>query len=360
MSSTYTKSTSTQTSHSETKGGSRTTSGSETTGGSSTRGGSKTTGGSSSRTYAAGVVDKNTQAQRNKYTQDYKQSATVTNAYNRLQNQLNNQPGAFNSTYQAQLDNIYDKIVNRQPFEYNFNADPIYQQYKNNYINQGRNAMKDTVATTTALTGGYSNSYAQTAGQQTYQQYLTELNNVLPQLQQQAYQRYQDEGNNLATQYSLASDRYSKDYQQYRDTVADYRSDRDYLTNLYNQERNFDYSQYTANRAFWNDEYWKQRNADMRTEGSNWSNTENWSDTSNWSKTNSWSNTDSWSTTDGKTTTSSESTSTTESSGGGGGGGGRKSSGKKSGKDETPVVVQKQATPMWPYKRSLLTLKPKN
>lgn len=236
---------------------------------------SETTGGQ--KTYASGYVDETTRANKELYGKDYQESANVTNIYNKLQNKLNNEPGAFSSPYMAQLDTLYNKIVNREKFNYNFNADPVYQQYKANYISGGKNAMKDTVAQTTALTGGYSNSYAQTAGQQTYQQYLHELNNIIPQLEQQNYQRYQDEGNNLQNQYNLASDRYNKDYQTYRDTVADYKADRDYLSNLYQQERSFDYGKYTANRQYWNDEFWKQRNSESTTD--TWSNTTSTSET---------------------------------------------------------------------------------
>ena len=229
-----------------------------------------------SKTEASGQVAENTQRNRDLYAQDYKQSADVTAIKNRLNNTLNNQPGDFSSTYTNQLDAIYNKIVNREPFQYNFNADPVYQQYKSNYISGGKNAMKDTLAQASALTGGYNSSYAQTAAQQTYQQYLQELNNVIPQLEQTNYQRYQDEGQNLQNQYNLASDRYSKDYQAYRDTVADYRADRDYLTNLYTAERGFDYDKWAANRSYWNDEFWKERNSASTTTNTS----ETWTTTS--------------------------------------------------------------------------------
>lgn len=269
---------------------------------------SETTGGS--KTYASGYVDETTRANKELYGKDYQESAQVKNIYSQLQNKLNNEPGKFTSTFDNQLLNVYNKIVNREPFKYNFNADPVYQQYKANYISGGKNAMKDTVAQTTALTGGYSNSYAQTAGQQTYQQYLQELNNVIPQLEQTNYQRYQDEGQNLQNQYNLASDMRNKEYQQYRDTVADFKSDRDYLTNLYNQERSFDYGKYTANRQYWNDEFWKQRNSESTTDS--------------WSKT---------------TSTSTTNTSTS----GGGGGSSRSSSGSSSSKIKNLTDKEKKA-----------------
>ena len=163
--------------------------------------------------------------------------------------------------------------MNREEFNFNMNENSLYQQLKNQYSVLGKQAMQDTMGQAAAMTGGYGSSYAQTAGQQTYQNYLQELNSQLPDLYSMELQRYQQEGENMQNQYALSRDMYDTEYGQYRDSVSDWQADRDYYSGLYQDERNFDYGKYSDNRTFWNDEYWNERNAEQTTESSSWENT---------------------------------------------------------------------------------------
>lgn len=101
-----------------------------------------------------------------------------------------------------------EKITSRKPFSYDLNGDALYQQYKDNYINQGRMAMADAVGQAAAMTGGYDNSYAQTVGQQIYNGYLQELNNRIPELYSLALEKYKSEGDELTNRYALLKDDY--------------------------------------------------------------------------------------------------------------------------------------------------------
>lgn len=166
--------------------------------------------------------------------------------------QLNSlqKPGNFQFSFQNNLDDVINKIQNREKFSYDLNGDALYQQYKNQYITQGQQAMMDTMGQAAALTGGYGNSYAQSVGQQTYQGYLQELNNKVPELYQLALDQYNREGEDLYNQYSLYADRENTEYGKYRDTVSDYNTERGYLTDQYNTERDFDYGKYTDERNY--------------------------------------------------------------------------------------------------------------
>ena len=159
-------------------------------------------------------------------------------------------PGEYQSSWQNNLNDIINKIGNREKFSYDLNGDALYQQYKNQYVTQGQQAMMDTMGQAAALTGGYGNSYAQTAGQQTYQGYLQQLNDRVPELYQLALDQYNREGDELYNQYSLYADRENTEYGRYRDTVSDYNTERDYLTGQYNTERDFDYGQHIDDRNY--------------------------------------------------------------------------------------------------------------
>ena len=120
-----------------------------------------------------------------------------------------------------------DAYLNREDFNYDFNADALYQLYKNRYLSQGKMAMEDTMGQAAALTGGYGSSYAQHVGQQAYHQYLQELHDVIPELYQLAYDRYQNEGKDLYQRYALLDEQEQTEYDRERDAVADQQWDQE-------------------------------------------------------------------------------------------------------------------------------------
>ena len=180
----------------------------------------------------------------------YQESDTVKQAQALLQQQMAQKPGEYQSQWQSQLDAVMDKILNREKFSYDMNADALYQQYKDQYTTQGKQAMMDTMGQAVALTGGYGNSYAQTVGQQTYQGYLQNLNDKIPELYQLAMDQYNQEGDALLQQYGMYADREEQDYGRYRDQVGDYNTELDYLTGRYDAERDYDYGKYADDRAY--------------------------------------------------------------------------------------------------------------
>lgn len=135
--------------------------------------------------------------------------------------QMENSAPSFTSDYDGQISELYDKIVNRDPFSYNYSTDPLYGQYKESYTQQGQQAMRDTMGQAAALTGGYASSYGQAVGQQTYDTYLQRLNDVLPELYGAAYDIYTAEGDKLTEELGLANALRESEYQKYRDTVGD-------------------------------------------------------------------------------------------------------------------------------------------
>ena len=115
-------------------------------------------------------------------------------------------------TNEQQMQEIMDKILNREEFHYDMDADALYQQYKDKYMKQGALAMQDTMGQAASMTGGYGNSYAQTVGQQVYNQHLGQLNAVVPELYALARDQYGAEGNALLNQYSILADRENTQY----------------------------------------------------------------------------------------------------------------------------------------------------
>lgn len=140
----------------------------------------------------------------------------------------------YESKYGSQIEQTLDKILNKEDFSYDFNADPLYQNYKDSYTKLGNEAAMNAAASASALTGGYGNSYAATAASQANQQYLTQLNERIPELHNAALAKYQMEQENLYNQFGALQSEEGRLYGIYRDDVSDYYSDWSNLMNGYN------------------------------------------------------------------------------------------------------------------------------
>ena len=172
------------------------------------------------------------------------------------------------SKYQSRIDALADAILNREAFSYNKDEDPLYQQYKESYTRGGQRGMQDTLAQVSARTGGLASSYAQSAAQQTYNNYMAQLADKVPELYQLAYSMYQDDLANQRSDLSMlqglddtAYGRYIDtrdfDYGIYRDEVGDsqwqqqfdYNAQQDALAQQ-NWQTQWDYeTQQTANNT---------------------------------------------------------------------------------------------------------------
>ena len=209
-------------------------------------------------------VSENTQNILGKYGAGYTPSAAVSQAQKYLSDVVAGKPGAYQSSYKQQLDDLYNQVMNRPQFSYNAATDPMYAQYRDQYMNLGNQAMMDTTAQAAALTGGYGNSYAATAGNQAYQAYLQQLNNVVPDLYQMALQRYQQEGDDLNTRYGMTAELENQDYGRYQQDLANWQAEREAANADYWNQYNADYGQYADQMDYWS-QMAAQENAQWNT-----------------------------------------------------------------------------------------------
>lgn len=204
----------------------------------------------------------------------YTPGSAVQQAQAYLNQVQSRRPGEYQSQWDGELTELYNRIANRKPFSYDIGTDPVYQQYREQYQRQGRLAMQDTMGQAAALTGGYGSTYGEQVGQQAYNAYLQNLNDVVPDLYNAAYNRYRDEGTDLYNQYGLLSDRENQAYSRYRDTVNDYYSDLSDARSAYDSAYSRDYNQWSDQLSYWsqkaaneNSAYLQQLAAQSRARG---------------------------------------------------------------------------------------------
>lgn len=182
----------------------------------------------------------------------YQKGQRLLNLEEEQKRTLGAKPAAWDrEKNEAPVQLALDAYKNRGKFSYDINTDALYNQYKDQYVNQGKQAMMDVMGQASAMTGGYGNSYAQTVGQQTYQGYLQGLNDKVPELYQLALEKYNQEGADLLNAYGLEKDKYDAGYGEWQDAMAQWNADRDYITGAVQNEQAYDYGLYSDgyNRA---------------------------------------------------------------------------------------------------------------
>ena len=211
--------------------------------------GSYTGGGSSGKTSTStnlplGKVSDGTAAALDRLERGYTPSSDVEAEQALLDSLAQLRPGDYESDFTAQLDALYQEISSRPGFSYDPGSDAAYQSYALQYARQGRAAMADTLGQTAHLTGGYGSSYAQSAAQQSYQRYLQQLSDVLPQLQSAAYSRYRDEGDALLDRYKLLQGQDEEAYGRWQDLVSAWQKEVSQAQSRYDQISSRDLKNY--------------------------------------------------------------------------------------------------------------------
>lgn len=182
----------------------------------------------------------------------YSQSDEVTAAYEKLKNRENEAAPTYSSKYAEKIDELLSEIEGRKAFTYDFMSDPLYRNYRDRYVSEGKRASREAAAAAAALTGGYSNSYGTTAAAEASGRYMTELQSLIPSLYEAALKRYDSEGDALLDKLGLYRDLDGDDYDRYRDTVSDRESELEYLLNRYKLLYNNDYASYEDALKQWN------------------------------------------------------------------------------------------------------------
>ena len=197
------------------------------------------------------------------YTQrQYAESDAVKRLREQMEAQTAAKPAEYTSKWQPKVDAAAQSILDRKAFSYDVNGDALWDQYKDQYLSLGKQAMQDTIGQAAALTGGYGNSYAQLAGQQAYQGYVRGLTDKIPELEQLAMDRYNQQGQQLYDQYNLLNTQEQSAWNQWLQNYNLWNDERGYLSGRYDTERGYDYG---VHRDTVSDDQWKaQFDEDIR------------------------------------------------------------------------------------------------
>lgn len=173
-------------------------------------------------------------------------------------------PAAYQSKYEATIDEILNTIKNRQAFDVNNDANyqALYDQYAERYKANAERAMNDAMASANAATGGYGSTYGQVAGQQAYDRTMEGLNDQNMALMNLAYQIYEGDRANDYNKLGAYQGQDNTLYSRYRDDVNDWYNDRAYYANQYQQNYANDRNAFENDRSYNAGQYWNSYNSD--------------------------------------------------------------------------------------------------
>lgn len=154
---------------------------------------------------------------------------------------------SYTSRYDEKLNELVDQILNRDPFRYDAENDPLYQFYQDKYQRNGDKAMRDTLGAQAARTGGLSSSYAGSVAQQSYNDYMQGLNDIVPELYKLAYSMYKDDEDSQRANVEMLRALEQGDYAKFQDLLAQYNTDRSFNYGVFSDARNFGYQQQRDN-----------------------------------------------------------------------------------------------------------------
>ena len=102
--------------------------------------------------------------------------------------------------------NYLKQYLGRDPFEYDINADEMYNIYRDEAIKTAEKARRDTAAQAAGLTGGYGSTYATQLGSAAYNDVMSNLDGMIPELYNAALAKYENEGADLLEKADIAGE----------------------------------------------------------------------------------------------------------------------------------------------------------
>ena len=158
--------------------------------------------------------------------------------------------GTFSNPYQKQMEQVLSSYLNRDPFSYNPDSDPVWQQYQKTYLREGQRAREDAIGSYAAAAGGQTSTAAMQAASQAQDYYNAKMADQLPALYGQAYDRWMDEGEQYSDQLDTLRGLNS-------DALSAWNANRNLLNNQMDTFRGLSsdaLSEWNANRALTKDQ----------------------------------------------------------------------------------------------------------
>ena len=153
----------------------------------------------------------------------------------------------------ANVDDLFDQVMNQEQFSYDPQTDALFQMYKKQYQQQGQRAMKNAMGVGAAMSGGYNSSAAQTASQTAYTGYMDALNEKASETYQNALDMYKYNSQQLLDRYNLVREANAAGNKAYYQKLGAASDNLNHAYNAWSSDREFQYGKYNDDRQYYLD-----------------------------------------------------------------------------------------------------------
>lgn len=195
--------------------------------------------------------------QYNPYAETEEQKRQREAAQQLAYSQPNNAP----NNYAQQMQEMYNRVASKGAFSYDKANDKAYQQWAEFYRQLGGLSTAATQRAAENLTAGYGSTYAPQVAAQTDNAYQANVDAALPAFYQQSQEEWYAQKQNDLAAYQAAIEGYKNIENSNANRNNAWADIAGAAAGRSNQENANAINQYTDNRDFWLDQYWKEQNA---------------------------------------------------------------------------------------------------
>lgn len=207
------------------------------------------------------AISNNTRSKYEQYNTPYAEIEEQKRQREAAQQLAYSQPNNAPNNYAQQMQEMYNRVASKGAFSYDKANDKAYQQWAELYRQLGGLSTAATQQAAENLTAGYGSTYAPQVAAQTDNAYQANVDAALPAFYQQAQEEWYAQKQNDLAAYQAAIEGYKNienSNANHNNAWADIAGA---AAGRSNQENANAINQYTDNRDFWLDQYWKEQNA---------------------------------------------------------------------------------------------------
>lgn len=207
------------------------------------------------------AISNNTRSKHEQYNTPYAETEEQKRQREAAQQLAYSQPNNAPNNYAQQMQEMYNRVASKGAFSYDKANDKAYQQWAELYRQLGGLSTAATQQAANNLTGGYGSTYAPQVAVQTDNAYQANVDAALPAFYQQAQEEWYAQKQNDLAAYQAAIEGYKNNENSNVNRNNAWADIAGAAAGRSNQENANAINQYTDNRDFWLDQYWKEQNA---------------------------------------------------------------------------------------------------
>ena len=181
----------------------------------------------------------------------YSESENLKASRDELAEIESGRPSEYQSKYDDEISQLINELGETKKFNYDVESDPLWHSIKDQYQRNAILGMQNAMGDAANLTGGYGSSNAVIAGQQAYQQNISEMTDIIPELQNTALNAWQANRGALTDNLYALMNADDADYNKWLNEYNMWATDREYYAQKVANMSDEEFNRYLAELSSW-------------------------------------------------------------------------------------------------------------